>query len=272
MIALKRERTSAAIATVFLGAAREKKLIALCLKKIELGEIPSKQFDSEYWKKAKTQLKKESSEKCAYCECKVPQVAHGDVEHYRPKDLYWWLAYNYDNYLFCCQICNQTYKSNNFPLLGTKLAGPKLLATHTETDLLTLMSVHSPQPLLSASDLKKYLATLAKEKPALLNPYFADTELYLKWEADENTREVIATANTKKRNASKFLAAMENFYGINRVELRRLRFQEYRHLKVYRLAIKNNIDAELVTESKAMITEMTADDYPFAAMLRYFNR
>ncbi len=67
--------------------------------------------------------------KCCYCEAAFTHIAHGDVEHFRPKagwvqeneplnkPGYYWLAYDWDNLLFSCQICNQTHKKNHFPLL-----------------------------------------------------------------------------------------------------------------------------------------------------------
>ncbi len=68
-------------------------------------------------------------DKCAFCECKVSALAYGDVEHFRPKagyqqspadELhkpgYYWLAYQWSNLFFSCQICNQQGKKNLFPL------------------------------------------------------------------------------------------------------------------------------------------------------------
>lgn len=86
--------------------------------------------------------------RCAYCERHLTD--HGDVEHFRPKAAifqlktagreleslnnvrgrnfheaphpgahssgYWWLAYDWDNYLLACGICNRTWKSALFPL------------------------------------------------------------------------------------------------------------------------------------------------------------
>ncbi len=56
-------------------------------------------------------------------------IAYGDVEHFRPKagyrqslkgrlirPGYYWLAYEWSNLLFCCQLCNQRFKGNYFPL------------------------------------------------------------------------------------------------------------------------------------------------------------
>lgn len=78
----------------------------------------------------KSVLKKTQHNKCAFCESVLVSVAHGDVEHFRPKgdwkqhlnqkELikpgYYWLAYEWENLLFSCQICNQSYKKNYFPL------------------------------------------------------------------------------------------------------------------------------------------------------------
>lgn len=43
--------------------------------------------------------------KCAYCEQKLLD-APKHIEHYRPKDVYYWLAYSWDNLLLCCGSCN----------------------------------------------------------------------------------------------------------------------------------------------------------------------
>lgn len=51
--------------------------------------------------------------KCAFCEQKIefPQV-----EHFRPKNIYYWLAYSWDNLLFACLGCN-SHKNNHFEVL-----------------------------------------------------------------------------------------------------------------------------------------------------------
>ena len=59
-----------------------------------------------------------------FCESKVSHIAYGDVEHFRPKagyrqrpedplvqPGYYWLAYEWSNLLFCCQLCNQRFKA-----------------------------------------------------------------------------------------------------------------------------------------------------------------
>ncbi|MBL8228070.1 MAG: hypothetical protein JNL98_06320 [Bryobacterales bacterium] len=62
---------------------------------------------------------------CAYCGCELQRGNRGDVDHFRPKARiaderealgYWWLAYEFGNYLLACRTCNSTYKQNRFPL------------------------------------------------------------------------------------------------------------------------------------------------------------
>lgn len=96
--------------------------------------------------------------KCCYCERKRTRKREMDVEHYRPKagvtedrshKGYWWLAYDWNNYLWSCKNCNQGYKSNHFPLL------PSGVRAGIEGD------------------------DLALEEPCLINPRFEEPSTYL---------------------------------------------------------------------------------------------
>ena len=112
MTRIERQRTAAAIPPAFRGAGR----VAKSLELIQGRAAGTLEFNATVWKAAKAQLKRETGGKCAYCESPTDTVAHGDVEHYRPKSKYWWLAYCYDNYLYACQICNQVHKGDEFPV------------------------------------------------------------------------------------------------------------------------------------------------------------
>ena len=81
-------------------------------------------------KSVKEALKILQKGKCCFCEAKVIHVSHGDVEHFRPKagfnskpktkltkPGYFWLAYDFFNLYFSCQMCNQSYKKNFFPIV-----------------------------------------------------------------------------------------------------------------------------------------------------------
>ncbi len=50
---------------------------------------------------------------CAYCQ----RATADDVDHFRPKSLYWWLAYSFTNYFLSCVTCNSRRKREGFPLI-----------------------------------------------------------------------------------------------------------------------------------------------------------
>ncbi len=54
--------------------------------------------------------------KCCYCEKLEEQAKYRDVEHYRPKSVYWWLTWSWENLLFSCLECNRDGKRDCFPL------------------------------------------------------------------------------------------------------------------------------------------------------------
>jgi len=93
-------------------------------EKKELKEY-EKRFKSSDIKKSLKELYKN---KCAFCEEQVRACINNEledcsstVEHYRPKSIYYWLAYSWDNLLWCCYRCNQN-KDNSFDVtkqLGT---------------------------------------------------------------------------------------------------------------------------------------------------------
>jgi hypothetical protein len=55
----------------------------------------------------KQALKKETKEKCAYCEARVTDVAHGDIEHVTARSIDIEKTFEWENLTFSCQICNQ---------------------------------------------------------------------------------------------------------------------------------------------------------------------
>jgi len=71
---------------------------------------------SNAYQSVKADLVKMQRHKCCYCERRtVPD--HNDVEHYRPFDIYWWLAWTWTNLLFACAACNRKGgKLDQFPL------------------------------------------------------------------------------------------------------------------------------------------------------------
>ena len=90
--------------------------------------------------------------KCAYCEQWVEQ---SHVEHYRPKKIYYWLAYSWDNLILACPTCNQ-HKGTNFELNGT-------LASFVKNDD-NVSNIHSSSAVYNAIELPKMI------NPEVTNP------------------------------------------------------------------------------------------------------
>lgn len=76
-------------------------------------------FDGYNEPEIKKQLFEDQSYKCAFCETGHEQARYNDVEHFRPKSTYWWLAWTWENLLFSCVYCNRDHKKTLFPLRGS---------------------------------------------------------------------------------------------------------------------------------------------------------
>ena len=112
------------------------------------GYIDEAKYNDRYKNQdIKDALKAIYSGKCAYCEQWVEQ---SHVEHYRPKNTYYWLAYSWDNLILACATCNQ-FKSSNFELNGTP-------ATFVNNES-NLANIHSSSSSYSL-----------KERPKMINP------------------------------------------------------------------------------------------------------
>lgn len=270
MIRLTRIRTAAAIPAVFRGSGRIDRALTLL---VDAGV--KREFDSGYWKRAKKQLKAESGGKCAYCEAPTAVVAHGDVEHFRPKSVYWWLAYCYDNYLFSCQICNQSFKKDEFPLEDTarRLAEPVLPAGANDAARREFVRRFAPDPLVDAGGMAwaAFEAAVGGEGASLVNPYTEDPEPHFRWEADAALQEVAVRA--KSSASARFHEAAEKFYGLNRPELALERWKTFRKLDVFARAFQDpGLDPAMRNDVRAMLGEMMEAGSPFAGMCRYFVR
>lgn len=277
MIALERKRTAQAINAKFRGADKREKDKELMFAQRDFLNDPKKpiEFKSTFWKSAKTQLKKESHGKCAYCEANTEVVAHGDVEHYRPKSIYWWLAYTYDNYLYACQICNQNYKSNNFPIVSNLYPEPPIAITTANHTIEKLAGNISPDPIDITLNytLQQYLNEHFAEEALLLNPYFDDPTIYFAYQEDDITEEV-KIVPTKDKYIDHIKAA-EDFYGINRIELKNVRYSVFREFRLFKiiyekLTVEGN-DEPLRKAVKNQIDYMLSNNYLFAGMNRYFD-
>lgn len=273
MIALIRIRTTSAIKAKYRGSKKREsdKKLMFARRDFLNGITKKNDIDTSFWKLSKTQSKKESNGKCAYCEANTQVVAHGDVEHFRPKSIYWWLAYTYDNYLYSCQICNQIHKSDNFPIGAVQYLEPNIKKNTSDQEIETLAGKISPDPIDITLNytFKLYLDEHIKEKAFLINPYFDNPETYFAYEADDVTEEVkVIPAKTKY---SKYIKASEDFYGINRIELKNARYSVYSSFRAFKIAYSAITDIPTQVLIKKQIDNMLSDRYLFAGMNRYFD-
>lgn len=272
MISLQRVREAKAIPVRFRGKGKlNKEMVLLKERRGHLLDPTKKQeFDSGYWKESKKQLIAESNGKCAYCEANTKIVAHGDVEHYRPKSVYWWLAYTYDNYLYACQICNQSYKGDNFPLADPNkgMPGPVVEAHFGDTELKALLGKISPDPM-DPGAVAQLEAAHRAENALLVNPYVDNPADYIAYEADENLKSVrIVPASPAY---APYVKAMEEYYGINRPELLNARYEVYQTFRLFTLGLKVKLPQDLKREYKQQVVDMLSDGYLFAGMNRFFH-
>lgn len=106
-------------------------------------------------------LKSIYNHKCAFCENKVERY---DIEHYRPKKTYHWLAYSWDNLLMACPTCNG-FKSFNFEIIGT-------IAHFSKGDLKNINSLSSAYDKI--------------EKPKMINPEVIDPSDFIQFNKNGN--------------------------------------------------------------------------------------
>lgn len=147
---LRKEIENAALAAQLAGedvAAARRKAITDGLNKKTRQEI---------WRELSPYLARLRNDKCWYSESKNPGFSK-DVDHFRPKNAvvedpnhegYWWLAFDWRNYRYSCQWCNQRRtqatkggKRHHFPL------APTSFRAHKEADNLHLEEVELLDPL-----------------------------------------------------------------------------------------------------------------------------
>lgn len=131
-------------------------------------------FREEIWAELKWHLFDLFHGKCAYCESKPIAVTTGDVEHYRPKAKvtgdnnwpgdpdhpgYYWLAYDTNNLLPSCELCNRNFgKMNRFPVQGRHARDESSLANEEPLLLNPYHATINPHEHLSFTDVGRAIA------------------------------------------------------------------------------------------------------------------
>ena len=229
MIQLKRIRKAAEITSTLRGNELGKKLKSLVENRIKFEKKQIDKFKvSSKWRPAKPLLLKESNNKCGFCESEVPSTYTGDVEHYRPKSIYWWMAYTIDNYILSCRVCNSNKsdlfetvkarkKSDPLPDLGDNIAIEKFVKKY---------ALDPANENIETSEVGlKHLKN--SERPKLINPYLDKPQLYFEWVFSEEKQEVEiipkkGISAARKRDANYSIDLIK----LNRSPLKRKRFAQ----------------------------------------------
>jgi hypothetical protein len=220
--------------------------------------LKSKDFPDHWGKHKHLFAAAQHQGKCAYCETIVQPGMSGDIEHFRPKAFcqelhppkslddtggqppkrkkkqkeagYWWLAYDWSNYLYSCSRCNSTWKQNQFPIQGQRA---------------------------------NQGGRLNLEGALLLNPFDDDPESHFEFDAitgqvrglTERGRATIGVCGLDRRS-------LEVHRATKGAKLRR------RHDE-YLLALSNGDDAAAKNSLRAMLDECR-DVEPYAGLARDF--
>lgn len=268
---IKLERTRDRVHPNFTGEKLYTKLVSLVEARLLHGDKLKFEGPLGDWSKTKKVLKAESHGKCAYCESDTEKVAHGDVEHFRPKSVYWWLALCVDNYNFSCQVCNQTHKSDDFPVNGKLLKAPKLPASlPKDAALKRLIARICPDPA-TVSD-SALLTKWFKEDCDLPNPYLEDPEKLFAWAVSEINEEVhLVVPDKAKPRAKRAVKAAVEYLGLNRETLIRGRYVVYVDLQ-FALYMWQEGNAKGKLKAESQIRRMCNSNRQYAAMTRFFAR
>jgi uncharacterized protein (TIGR02646 family) len=157
------------------------KLLA-CFKDIEGKLLEKKEkhrFDNACYNAAiKADLKTLYYNKCAFCETILNDIAKDPcqftVEHFRPKEQYYWLGYEWTNLLPCCNTCNNG-RGTDFPLPDKrkKVLEAPIVKDEQGNIMLDLDQCRADHPIL------------LDEKPNLLHPEIDDPMQFLQFSVDQ---------------------------------------------------------------------------------------
>lgn len=191
-------------------------------------------FDSDIYgnEEVKKALMKAQHGKCFLCESRVNHISYGDIEHFRPKGGscqtkkekikrpgYYWLAYEWSNLFFSCQICNQRYKKNIFPLED---AEDRAIS---------------------------HINDLGKEKPLFINPEIENPEKFISF------RGITPYAMDGNRKGE---LTIENA-GLNREEINENRLELYQPIKKLYLLANGMPETPFKEEARELLAKQLAE-------------
>jgi len=219
-------------------------------------------FDKDIYGHAlvKEQLIAEQHGKCCFCEANNMASSYSDVEHFRPKGGYtekrssklirpgyYWLAYDWNNLFFSCEICNRRHKKNYFPLANEASRSKNHTDDYrAESNLLVHPSLDNPEDHITFD---RYVPVAKDNRGKLsITAYGIDRP-----KLNDKRQEHLQNVTNNEALAKVDLA---NLTEQERQTYSRLMHQSWPVLE------------KLILTAKTFMTKAAADDQPFAAMIR----
>lgn len=205
-------------------------------------KIPTKNYNSRYkLDDIRDALSIIYKGKCAFCEQKE-ELTH--VEHFRPKDTYYWLAFSWDNLLMSCPTCN-THKSTNFEIDG-------VLANFENTEL-NIRNINSSSTTYDAIEI-----------PKMVNPEVTDPNGLIYFEKDGSIK------SENPRFSYTIETCKIDRKGLN--DSRRSLLDRFReHIRDAFIINANEHDQEvaIITNTRNFIRDSINENEDFSAFRRY---
>ncbi len=154
-----------------------------------------------YNKPVKEDLKILYNNKCAFCEVKLTEFNYDNqftIEHYRPKDHYYWLGAEWTNLFPTCIRCNGK-KRNSFPINNLKKKLKKEEAPFDENGQLILEKCNARYD------------NLMNEQPLFLHPEIDKPEKYFEFNPSGKVLIKSDLPVFEKKRAEKMLEILNQF-------------------------------------------------------------
>ncbi|MBL0744843.1 AAA family ATPase [Chryseolinea lacunae] len=223
---IKLERTNPPKVLSNADFNKERKKIALFYKEIDTQRRYS--FSFPFRGEIGKELLKISHNKCSFCENFILEGMDADVDCFRPKSVYWWLAYEWDNLVPICAEC-QRYKADEFPVKNV-----------LDMDELRRRKISQLNLL---------------EQPLLIDPFLENPLEHFVYDVTPRDGYVVMRGVTEKGKIS-----IETF-GLNREHLLTERYRVYMAAKSLFDANKLAIDAKNLFEDKSQQLKTELENY-----------
>lgn len=132
----------------------------------------------------------------------------------------------------------------------------------------------TPDPLNNNEglDMSEFIRRHKDERLLLINPYIDDPQNYFAWNVDTTLEEVELIPVRNNDFSEKYVKAAENAYGLNRDELKKLRYEIYLQYSTHKLYVNaTETHLQIKAKSQAIINRMLGNDKSYSGMLKYFE-